>query len=95
MQMTLADGRTQTTEILTTLQTLIFKKSLSHGANNFENTEGNRTLLNIDFLTVAGIVLDLQRKQWYFTETSHRKYNFVKSPSNINALLTVDTEPHP
>ncbi|GFX56783.1 retrovirus-related Pol polyprotein from transposon 297 [Trichonephila clavipes] len=45
--------------------------------------------------SVAGIVLDLQRKQWYFTETSHRKYNFVKAPPNINALLTVDTEPHP
>ncbi|GFW11475.1 hypothetical protein TNCV_3809941 [Trichonephila clavipes] len=41
------------------------------------------------------IVLDLQRKQWYFTETSHRKYNFVKAPPNINVLLTVDTEPHP
>ncbi|GFX79601.1 retrovirus-related Pol polyprotein from transposon 17.6 [Trichonephila clavipes] len=46
-------------------------------------------------LTAAGIVLDLQRKQWYFTETSHRKYNFVKAPPNINALLTVDTKPHP
>ncbi|GFV06475.1 transposon Tf2-11 polyprotein [Trichonephila clavipes] len=45
-------------------------------------------------LTAAGIVLDLQRKQWYFTETSHRKYNFVKAPPNINALLTVDPEPH-
>ncbi|GFV30885.1 hypothetical protein TNCV_4013191 [Trichonephila clavipes] len=49
---------------------------------------------SIDFLTAAGIVLDLQRKQWYFTETSHRKYNFVKAPPNINALLTVDPEPH-
>ncbi|GFX89087.1 hypothetical protein TNCV_2853861 [Trichonephila clavipes] len=48
----------------------------------------------MDFLTAAGIVLDLQRKQWYFTETSHRKYNFVKAPPNINALLTVDPEPH-
>ncbi|GFY16113.1 retrovirus-related Pol polyprotein from transposon 297 [Trichonephila clavipes] len=63
MQITLADGRTQTTEILTT---------------------------SVDIR----IVLDLQRKQWYFTETSHRKYNFVKAPPNINALLTVDPEPH-
>ncbi|GFX11413.1 retrovirus-related Pol polyprotein from transposon 17.6 [Trichonephila clavipes] len=72
MQMTLAVGRTQTTEILTT--------SVDIG---------------IDFLIASGIVLDLQRKQWYFTETSHRKYNFVKVHPNINALLTVDTEPHP
>ncbi|GFX05328.1 retrovirus-related Pol polyprotein from transposon 17.6 [Trichonephila clavipes] len=27
-------------------------------------------------------------------ETSQRKYNFVKAPPNINALLTVDPEPH-
>ncbi|GFW29163.1 hypothetical protein TNCV_2839031 [Trichonephila clavipes] len=67
-------------------------KSHSHGTINFENARGNRTLLGIDFLTAAGIVLDLQRKQWYFTETSHRKYNFVKAPPNINALLTVDPE---
>ncbi|GFS74450.1 uncharacterized protein TNCV_784871 [Trichonephila clavipes] len=60
-----------------------------------ENAKGNITLLGIDFLTAAGIVLDLQRKQWYFTETSHKKYNFVKASPNINALLTVDTEPHP
>ncbi|GFW08851.1 uncharacterized protein TNCV_993681 [Trichonephila clavipes] len=63
MQMTLVDGRTQTTEIL-------------------------RTSVDIR------IFLDLQRKQWYFTETSHRKYNFVKAPPNINALLTIDPEPH-
>ncbi|GFU67415.1 retrovirus-related Pol polyprotein from transposon 17.6 [Trichonephila clavipes] len=56
--------------------------------------EVTEPLLGIDFLTAAGIVLDLQRKQWYFTETSHRKYNFVKAPPNINALLTVDPEPH-
>ncbi|GFW08022.1 uncharacterized protein TNCV_2977911 [Trichonephila clavipes] len=60
-----------------------------------KNTKGNRTLLGIDFLTAADIVLDLQRKQWYFTETFHRKYNFVKAPTNINALLIVDPEPHP
>ncbi|GFX31289.1 retrovirus-related Pol polyprotein from transposon 17.6 [Trichonephila clavipes] len=60
-----------------------------------KNAKGNRTLLGIDFLTAAGIVLNLHRKQWYFTETSHRKYNFVKAPPNINAHLTVDTEPHP
>ncbi|GFX57840.1 transposon Ty3-G Gag-Pol polyprotein [Trichonephila clavipes] len=59
-----------------------------------KNARGNRTLLGIDFLTAAGIVLDLQRKQWYFTETSHRIYNFVKAPPNINALLIVDPEPH-
>ncbi|GFW69263.1 hypothetical protein TNCV_2366411 [Trichonephila clavipes] len=70
--------------------------SSSLNQSNFYSflVKSNRTLLGIDFLTAAGIVLDLQRKQWYFTETSHRKYNFVKAPPNINALLTVDPKPH-
>ncbi|GFT68898.1 transposon Tf2-6 polyprotein [Trichonephila clavipes] len=95
MQMTLADGRTQTTEILTTsVDISIQGKVIPTKLLIVKNARGNRTLLGIDFLTAAGIVLDLQRKQWYFTETSHRKYNFVKAPPNINALLTVDPEPH-
>ncbi|GFV75545.1 retrovirus-related Pol polyprotein from transposon 17.6 [Trichonephila clavipes] len=95
MQMTLADGRTQTTEILTTsVDISIQGKVIPTELLILKNTRGNRTLLGIDFLTAAGIVLDLQRKQWYFTETSHRKYNFVKALPNINTLLTVDPEPH-
>ncbi|GFX09641.1 gypsy retrotransposon integrase-like protein 1 [Trichonephila clavipes] len=95
MQMTLADGRTQTTETLTTsVDISIQGKVIPTELLILKNARGNRTLLGIDFLTAAGIVLDLQRKQWYFTETSHRKYNFVKAPPNINALLTVDPEPH-
>ncbi|GFW07664.1 hypothetical protein TNCV_3917971 [Trichonephila clavipes] len=96
MQMTLADGRTLTTEILTTSVDIgIQGKVIAMELIILKNAKGNRTLLGIDFLTAVGIVLDLQGKQWYFTETSHRKYNFVKAPPNINAHLTVDTEPHP
>ncbi|GFV26769.1 uncharacterized protein TNCV_5000531 [Trichonephila clavipes] len=95
MQMTLADGRTQTTEILTTsVDISIQGKVIPTELLILKNARGNRTLLGIDFLTATGIVLDLQRKQWYFTETSHRIYNFVKAPPNINALLTADPEPH-
>ncbi|GFW41429.1 hypothetical protein TNCV_465201 [Trichonephila clavipes] len=95
MQMTLADGRTQTTEILTTSVGISIQgKVIPTELLFLKNARGNRTLLGIDFLTAAGIVLDLQRKQWYFTETSHRKDNFVKAPPNINALLTVDPKPH-
>ncbi|GFW22508.1 retrovirus-related Pol polyprotein from transposon 17.6 [Trichonephila clavipes] len=96
MQMTLADGRTQTTEILTTSVDIgIQGKVIATQLIILKYAKGNRTLLDIDFLTDTGIVLDLQRKQWYFTETSHRKYNFVKAPPNIDTLLTVDTKPHP
>ncbi|GFY24550.1 uncharacterized protein TNCV_1015961 [Trichonephila clavipes] len=93
MQMTLADGRTQTTEILTTsVDISIQGKFIPTDLLILKNARGNRTLLGIDFLTAAGIVLDLQRKQWYFTETSHRKYNFVKAPliSMLCSLLTLN-----
>ncbi|GFY35736.1 retrovirus-related Pol polyprotein from transposon 17.6 [Trichonephila clavipes] len=94
--MTLADGRTQATEILTTSVDIgIQGNVIATELILLKYAKGNRTLLGIDFLTAAGIALDLQRKQWYFTETSHRKYNFQKAPPNINALLTVDTKPHP
>ena len=59
-----------------------------------KHTRGNRTLLGVDFLTAAGIILDLQRKQWYFTETPQKKYNFVKALPNINALLDVNNKMH-
>ncbi|GFQ97952.1 uncharacterized protein TNCT_529551 [Trichonephila clavata] len=94
--MTLADSRTQTTEILTTSVDInIQGKVIPTELIVLKNARGNRTLLGIDFLTAVGIVLDLQRKYWYFTETPHRKYNFLKAPLNINALLTIDPEPHP
>ncbi|GFR02480.1 uncharacterized protein TNCT_234951 [Trichonephila clavata] len=96
MQMTLADRRTQITEILTnSVDITIQGKVILTELIVLKNARGNRTLLGVDFLTAAGIVLDLQRKHWYFTETSNRKYNFVKAPPNINALLTDDNEPHP
>ncbi|GFU90215.1 uncharacterized protein TNCV_3874191 [Trichonephila clavipes] len=80
MQMTLADGRTQTTEILTiSVDIGIQGKVIATQLIILKYAKGNRTLLGIGFLTAAGIVLDLQRKQWYFTESSHRKYNFVKA----------------
>ncbi|GFX34209.1 transposon Tf2-9 polyprotein [Trichonephila clavipes] len=63
MQMTLADGRTQTTEILTTSVDIgIQGKVIATELIILKNAKGNRTLL---------------------------------APPNINALLTVDTEPHP
>ncbi|GFX40575.1 retrovirus-related Pol polyprotein from transposon 17.6 [Trichonephila clavipes] len=63
IRMTLDDGRTQTTEILTTSVDIgIQGKIIATELIILKNAKGNRTLL---------------------------------APPNINALLTVDTEPHP
>ncbi|GFV03063.1 retrovirus-related Pol polyprotein from transposon 17.6 [Trichonephila clavipes] len=63
MQMTLADGLTQTTEILTT---------------------------SVD-ISIQGKVIPTEL---LILKNAREKYNFVKAPPNINALLTVDPEPH-
>lgn len=96
IEMTLADGHTQTTEVLTTsVDICVQGKVIKTDLIVLKNAKGNRTLLGVDFLTSAGIVLDLQRKQWYFSDIPESKYNFVEAPPNLNTLLAVNTESHP
>ncbi|GFR01842.1 uncharacterized protein TNCT_715721 [Trichonephila clavata] len=57
MQMTLADGRTQTTEILITYVDITIQgKVIPTELIVLKNARGNRTLLGVDFLTAAGVV---------------------------------------
>lgn len=42
------------------------------------NLQNNRTLLGVDFLRKAGIVIDLANDSWHFSDTAHVKYRFVK-----------------
>ncbi|GFS47619.1 retrovirus-related Pol polyprotein from transposon opus [Nephila pilipes] len=50
----------------------------------------NRTILGIDFLKDAGVVLDLKDQNWYFNDFSCRKFEFVEdaTPCNINTMTT-------
>lgn len=90
---TLADGLTQKTEILTTVVDISVQgKIISTELIVLKNARGNRTLLGIDFLTAAGIVIDIQRKQLYFSENLQKKYNLIQAPPNINTLLAVHTD---
>ncbi|CAL1267106.1 unnamed protein product [Larinioides sclopetarius] len=61
--MTLADGQIQKTEILTTVVNITVKgKTISTELIVLKNARGNRTLLGVDFLSAAGIVLDIQNR---------------------------------
>ncbi|GFT35925.1 transposon Tf2-6 polyprotein [Nephila pilipes] len=40
--------------------------------------KGNRTLLGMDFLQKAGIVLNLQHNNWFFSDSLQRMYDFAK-----------------
>ena len=96
MEMTLVDGHTQNTKVLTaTVNIIVQGELIPTELIVLEYTRGNKIILDIDILTAAGIVLNFQRRQWYFTETSRKKYNFVKASPNIKALFTVNNKLHP
>ncbi|GBL98829.1 hypothetical protein AVEN_165678-1 [Araneus ventricosus] len=84
------------TEILTTTVNITVKgENIPTELIVLKNARGNRTLLGVDFLSKAGIVLDLQKRHWYFSAYPERKYNFIESPPDINALLAVHTASNP
>jgi hypothetical protein len=94
VNMALADGHVRQTEILTTLVDITVQgKVISTELIVLKNAKANRTLLGVDFLTAAGIVLDLQRKCYYFSESPRKTFKLLESPPDFNALLTVVTEP--
>ncbi|GFT86728.1 hypothetical protein NPIL_343151 [Nephila pilipes] len=39
-------------------------------------TKGNRTLLGTDFLSSAGLILDVKKACWYFWDNPTHKYPF-------------------
>ncbi|KAF8786040.1 hypothetical protein HNY73_011516 [Argiope bruennichi] len=57
--------------------------------------EHQMKILKIDFLRAAGIVLDLQKGLWYFSEAPHQSFNFIEPPADIKSLLVVLVASHP
>uniref|UniRef100_A0A2H1WDL2 SFRICE_036432 n=1 Tax=Spodoptera frugiperda TaxID=7108 RepID=A0A2H1WDL2_SPOFR len=44
-----------------------------------------RTLLGVDFLTRAGMVIDVARRTWSFSDSPERRYNFVYTLGSSNS----------
>ncbi|GFX53499.1 hypothetical protein TNCV_4652851 [Trichonephila clavipes] len=42
------------------------------------DAKGNKTLLGLDFLNAAGIVLDVQGGKWHFSGNPRKQYKFFK-----------------
>ncbi|GBM37613.1 hypothetical protein AVEN_44542-1 [Araneus ventricosus] len=83
--------------LITTVNITVKGKNIPAELIVLKNSRGNRALLGVDFLSKAGIVLDLQKKHWYFSTYPERKYNFIESPPDINAQqrLVVPTASNP
>ncbi|KAF8787755.1 Gag-Pol polyprotein-like protein [Argiope bruennichi] len=96
VDMALADGHVQKTDILTTTVDIgVAGKVIPTKLIVLKNSKGNRTLLGTDFLRAAGIVLDLQKGLWYFSEAPHQSFNFIEPPADIKSLLAVPVASHP
>ncbi|KAF8777202.1 hypothetical protein HNY73_014112 [Argiope bruennichi] len=96
VDMALADGHVQKTDIFTTTVDIgVAGKVIPTKLIVLKNSKGNRTLLGTDFLRAAGIVLDLQKGLWYFSEIPHQSFNFIETLADITSLLVVPVASHP
>ncbi|GFX31308.1 transposon Tf2-8 polyprotein [Trichonephila clavipes] len=77
LAMSLADGQQTTGEALTTqVMVEIEGRSVLTKFIILPKAKGNRTLLGTDFLSSAGLVLDVKNTCWYFWDNPTHKYPF-------------------
>ncbi|GFV71343.1 uncharacterized protein TNCV_3133341 [Trichonephila clavipes] len=77
LAMSLADGQQTTGEALTTqVMVEIEGRSVLTKFIILPKAKGNRTLLGTDFLSSAGLVLDVKNTCWYFCDNPTHKYPF-------------------
>ncbi|GFQ84658.1 uncharacterized protein TNCT_272281 [Trichonephila clavata] len=77
LAMSLADGQQTTGEALTTQVMIeIEGRSVLTRFIILPKAKGNRTLLGTDFLSSAGLVLDVKNACWYFWDNPTDKYPF-------------------
>ncbi|GFQ99229.1 uncharacterized protein TNCT_701281 [Trichonephila clavata] len=77
LAMSLADGQQTTGEALTTQVMIeIEERSVLTRFIILPKSKGNRTLLGTDFLSSAGLVLDVKNACWYFWDNPTHKYPF-------------------
>ncbi|GFS77946.1 hypothetical protein TNCV_2028161 [Trichonephila clavipes] len=88
LAMSLADGQQTTGEALTT-QVMVEMEGRSVLTKFIILPKGNRTLLGTDFLSSAGLVLDVKNTCWYFWDNPTHKYPFgeeLDTPSIVEKM---------
>ncbi|GFT00040.1 retrovirus-related Pol polyprotein from transposon 297 [Trichonephila clavipes] len=75
----MADGIRQTIMALSTVVDLYIEgKVIPTEFLALPDAKGNKTLLGLDFLNAAGIVLDVQGGKWHFSRNPRKQYKFFK-----------------
>ncbi|GFS93870.1 retrovirus-related Pol polyprotein from transposon opus [Nephila pilipes] len=79
LSMSLADGQKSELEVYTTSVVIKLEgRVIRTPLIALPYAKGNRTLLGMNFLQKAGIVLNLKHRNWYFSDSPYRTYDFVK-----------------
>ncbi|GFT36182.1 uncharacterized protein NPIL_96821 [Nephila pilipes] len=80
LAMSLADGQQTTGEVFTTQVIIeIEGRSVLTRFIILPKAKGNRTLLETDFLSSAGLILDVKNACWYFRGNPTHKYRLAKN----------------
>ncbi|GFT43624.1 transposon Ty3-I Gag-Pol polyprotein [Trichonephila clavipes] len=75
----MADGIRQTIIALSTVVDLYIEgKVIPTEFLVLPDAKGNKTLLGLDFLNAAGIILDVQGGKWHFSGNPQKQYKFFK-----------------
>ncbi|GFY39049.1 uncharacterized protein TNIN_104871 [Trichonephila inaurata madagascariensis] len=78
ISLSLADGIVTQKEVLRTFQTVLLEgRKFKTPFIILSDTKNNSTLLGVDFLENAGIVLNFRKNCWTFCADSRKSYNFV------------------
>ncbi|GFY76104.1 transposon Ty3-I Gag-Pol polyprotein [Trichonephila inaurata madagascariensis] len=78
ISLSFADGLVTQKEVLRTFQTVLLEsKKFKNPFIILPDTKNNSTLLEVDFLENAGIVLNFRKNCWTFCDDSRKSYNFV------------------
>lgn len=86
-EITLADGIVRKELVCSTVVKIIIGKRLKRiRFICLPNARNNRTLLGIDFLEQAGMVMDLAQKTWYFKDAPKELFSFKAKPSNMDDI---------
>ncbi|GFV35812.1 pro-Pol polyprotein [Trichonephila clavipes] len=94
LAMSLADGQPTTGEALTTQVMVEYEgRSVLTKFIILPKAKGNRTLLGTDYLSSAGLVLDVKNTCWYFWDKPRHKYTFGEEldPSSIVKKMSSKT----
>lgn len=84
---TLADGKITLQKLLTTnIDVTIGNRTMPITFSVIPNANDNRTLLGIDFLETAGIILNLPQRYWYFLDNPKEHFEFLQLKNHIPIL---------